>query len=284
MSDVSRGPQMEDPLVAAQKRLDLKQQRIDTLKQRLKDQKRELTLKFEEQLKKKEKELTLKHDNELLSQKVKYLEEINQKEQQINELLKNQVHQNQQQPTMPVPQYMVPPSQFSTPPGPANPSELVVAQAPCPQSSAPAPRAPNLADPSRKSSVTPQQHEQQNRKIEHQVKEGSTQSLAGLNHKRDLLESDAPEGNNLQDYEIRNQQNDIEGVPDEVEPNEELDLSNERQVGDQLSSQYFETVINNNFGYIRNCNITGTEKYNQYSDSFTNMIASKLKNSEKSGM
>ncbi|KAF1756128.1 hypothetical protein GCK72_012581 [Caenorhabditis remanei] len=235
LSDVSRGPQMEDPLVAAQKRLDLKQQRIDTLKQRLKDQERELTLKFAEQLKKKEKELTLKHDNELLSQKVKYLEEINQKEQQINELLKNQFQQNQQQPTMAVSQYMVLPSQFSAPPGPANPTELVVA---------PAPRAPNLADPNRKTSVMPrdtpmkpvQQNEQRNKKIEHQVKERSSQSLAGLNHKRDLLESDAPEKNNLRDYEIRNQQMDIEGVPDEVEPNEGLDLSNERPVGDQVAN------------------------------------------------
>ena len=109
-----------------------------------------------------------------------------------------------------------------------------MAQAPCPQSSAPAPRAPNLADPNRKTFVTPQQHEQQNRKIEHQIKEGSSQSLAGLNHKRDLLESNAPEENNLRDYEIRNQQMDIEGVSDEVEPNEELDISIERPVGDQV--------------------------------------------------
>ncbi|EFO92740.1 hypothetical protein CRE_20544 [Caenorhabditis remanei] len=229
-------PQMEDPLVAAQKQLDLKQQRIDTLKQRLKDQERELTLKFAEQLKKKEKELTLKHDNELLSQKVKYLEEINQKEQQINELLKSQVHQNQQQPTMPVPQYMMPApplfmpapptssaTNFTVPvpdsihPNVPNPPQLV-ALTPRPLSSIPAPCAPSLPDSSRKTSEAPRESssdsmeppqkkmrrdEQLDQEMDHQEKDGSSQRSVGRNQERVTLES--VRGNNLQNSKVGDQ-------------------------------------------------------------------------------
>ncbi|EFP09777.1 hypothetical protein CRE_19567 [Caenorhabditis remanei] len=229
-------PQMEDPLVAAQKQLDLKQQRIDTLKQRLKDQERELTLKFAEQLKKKEKELTLKHNNELLSQKVKYLEEINQKEQQINELLKSQVHQNQQQPTMTVPQYMMPApplfmpapptssaTNFTVPvpdsihPNVPNPPQLV-APAPCPQASIPAPRAASLADSGRKTSVAP--------------RESSSESMEPPQKKmrRDEQNSkvgDQPEEPQIQRFDEREDQRMEIGVVDEAEPNddqEEIDF------------------------------------------------------------
>ncbi|KAF1756126.1 hypothetical protein GCK72_012579 [Caenorhabditis remanei] len=273
-------PQMEDPLVAVQKQLDLKQQRIDTLKQRLKDQERELTLKFAEQLKKKEKELTLKHDNELLSQKVKYLEEINQKEQQINELLKNQVQQNQQQPTMPVPQYMMaaPPLFMPAPPtlsarnftvavpdsihpNVPNPPQLV-APAPCPQASIPAPRAESLADSGRKTSVAPRESSSESmgppqkkmrrddREMDHQVMDGSSQSYVGLNQERDLLDSNRED--NLQDYEVGAQPEEPQiqrfdesedqrmeiGVVDEAEPNNDPDLLNERPVSNQEEIEF----------------------------------------------
>ncbi|EFO89192.1 hypothetical protein CRE_16994 [Caenorhabditis remanei] len=205
LDGVSREPQVEDPLLAAQKLLDSQQKEIEELKKKLIQQEKELTAKFE---------------NELLNQKVKYLEEINSQKQQIIDLLQRQVNG---QPTMNPPQLAAP---------------------------APSPNAPSLANSGRKTSLPPRenslepmepaqkQRRQHAQEMEHQVKEGSSQSLSGLNQERDSEGTDrsvnpAPERNDVENYDVVDQPMEIEEVPDEAEQNEEHNSNNEQPVDNQ---------------------------------------------------
>ncbi|KAF1746183.1 hypothetical protein GCK72_022636 [Caenorhabditis remanei] len=115
---------------------------------------------------------------------------------------------------------------------------------------APSPCAPSLANSGRKTSLAPRenslepmepaqkQRRQHAQEMEHQVKEGSSQSLSGLNQERDSEGTDrsvnpAPERNDLQNYDVGDQPMEIEGVPDEAEPNEEHNSNNEQPVDNQ---------------------------------------------------
>ncbi|EFO98800.1 hypothetical protein CRE_26032 [Caenorhabditis remanei] len=136
----------------------------------------------------------------------------------------------------------------------------LVAPAPCPQASIPAPHAASLTNSGLKSSVTPHESpsepmvpgqeqrrrndEQPDRETDHQVKEGSSQRSVGRNQERDSLDSNR--GNNLQNSKVGDQPEEpqiqrfdesgdqrmeIGAIPDEAEP--ELDLQNEPPVHNQ---------------------------------------------------